>query len=155
MTLLAGSGGVVLWGLLVLGVARAARTRPPQRDGFSAQAPDLGEAPRQPDPYVGPLFSPARARWYRWWRCSERQRAESGRGLPLLASESCWEPTARPSFREGVAARNEQLEDVGGLVRFYVMVHTAEERRSRAVPTERESEPASVGKSLASRSPLR
>lgn len=73
------------------------------------------------------LPSPATARWYRWWRCSERQRAESGRGLPFLASEPCWEPAATHSFHEAVAAPTERLEDVDAMVRFYVTVHLAEE----------------------------
>lgn len=120
MTLLICSVGVVVCVVaLVLGVVRAALPCPPQQGRCNAQAPDLDGPPQQqPGPDLWPLLSPARARWRRWWRCSERRRAEKGRGLPLLVSESCWEPPAKLAFHE---------EDVSAMVRFYVMVHMAEE----------------------------
>lgn len=111
----------------LLGVVRTVRPRPAQRGRCGEQTPAVGRAPRQSDPYVWRLPRPERARWCRWWRCSERQRAESGQGLPFLASEQCWETLALPSFHARTATAAQTLEDVGAMVRFYVTLHTAQE----------------------------
>lgn len=111
--------GMVLGVLGAMGVVRARRPRSPQRSGgCGVLAPGVEGTPRQPDLYVWPHLSPERARRRRWWRCSERRRAESGRGSPFLASEPCWGRPVLP-------ARDEQPQDADTMVRLYVSVHVA------------------------------
>ncbi|WP_234022409.1 hypothetical protein, partial [Streptomyces ipomoeae] len=121
----------IVW---LLGVLAVLRITQPRSRGGSAPAPGhaVPTVPHTPvrtwnTPPETPRqwhLNPDRARWARWARRAERLRW-SGRGLPLLPEEECWQRGSVGRGRRGEASDWGRCE-ARHPVRTYVLVALGE-----------------------------
>lgn len=114
----------IVWLLGSLAVLRIRRPR--SRGG---PLPDPSNAvPASDTPPETPRewhLNPGRARWARWARRAERLRW-SGRSLPLLPEEECWQRGTGGCRRRPVGLTDWEQWETGHPVRTYVIVALGE-----------------------------
>lgn len=120
-------GGPIAWAVGVLGALRRRRSPSRTRGGPAAAANSTVLAPSSA-PAAPRRLDPHAARWVRWARQAERLRW-SGRGLPLLPEEPCWDGLSTAGPKHGHRAEppdRGRWESVEHPVRAYVLTALSE-----------------------------